>query len=99
MSVKTTYFEADDKRVVASTENIAPALQEAQDQRNRNTHWGVKFNPKETFHRVGIIPPSVIVELKNQGCDILRGTAEDERRLSELLNGDFAYLKSVDARL
>ena len=99
MSVKTQYFETDDKLVVASTENIAPALQEAQDQRNRNDHWGVKFNPKQTFHRVAVIPPSLIVEFKNRGCDLLRGNADDERKLSELLNGDFAYLKSVDARL
>lgn len=99
MSVRTRYFRSDDQLVVASTENVAPALQEAQDQRNQNTHRGVKFNPKQTFHRVAVIPPSLLVEFKNRGCDLLRGAPEDERKLSELLNGDFAYLKSVDARL
>ncbi|MHB1798550.1 MAG: hypothetical protein ACYCUI_09640 [Vulcanimicrobiaceae bacterium] len=96
--MKTQFLETDTHLVVASTENIAPALQEAQDQRNRTPSWR-KFDPKQTFHRVAVIPPSLIVEFKNRGCDLLRGAPEDERKMTELLNGDFAYLKSVDARL
>lgn len=99
MSVKTDLITDGDRLVIASTENIAPALQEAQDQRNRNDHRGVKFNPNQTFHRVAVIPPSLLVEFMNRGCNVLRGSPADEKKLTELLNGEFAYLKSVDARL
>ena len=99
MGVKTDIFADGEKFVIRTAENIGPALQEAQDQRNNSHHSGVKFKPKQTFHRVAVIPPSVLVELMNRGCNLLRGNEEDEKLFAKLLNTDFAYLKTVDARL
>ena len=46
MGVKTDIFADGEKFVIRTAENIGPALQEAQDQRNNSHHSGVKFKPK-----------------------------------------------------
>lgn len=97
--MKTETIVDDGRVIFATTDNIAPALQEAQDQRNNGHYSGRKYKPGQTFHRVAVIPPSVLVELMNRGCNLLRGEPEDEKRFAELFNGEFAYLKTVDARL
>lgn len=99
MPVRTDLIADDDRLIIATTDNIAPALQEAQDQRNNAHYSGRKFKPGQDFHRVALITPSVLVELMNRGCNLLRGSPEDERRFAELMNGEFAYLKTTDARL
>ena len=45
------------------------------------------------------LPQSVVHEMILRGINFFNPDERDEKKIKELLNGEFAYLKTVDAKL
>lgn len=88
----------DDKIVTTFSEDVAPELEQALAERNSRLRCE-RFPRKRTFHRVVYIPPSVIVEMYRRGINFLNPDETDQKKIKELLNGEFSKLKTVDAKL
>ena len=88
----------DDKIVTTYTEDVAPALEQAKAERNATLDCE-RFPKDRTFHRAAIIPASVVVEFYRRGINFLNPDERDQKAIKALLNGEFAHLKTVNARL
>lgn len=75
-----------------------PTLEQAKAERNSKLKCE-QFDKKREFHRVAYIPQSVILEMYRRGINFLNPDEKDQKAIKALLNGEFAYLKTVDAKL
>ena len=88
----------DDRVVRTYTEDVAPALEQAKAERNATLDCE-RFPKDRTFHRAAIIPASVVVGFYRRGINFLNPDERDQKTIKALLNGEFAHLKTVNARL
>ena len=84
-----------DNMVIAHEGNIGRTLELAQAYRNAEPKTG-RF--KGDLKMTALIPPVLVVELLNRGINVLRMDKRDQIELRKLLNGEFAYLKTTNAR-
>ncbi len=84
-----------DKMVIAHEGNIGRTLEAAHAYRAAEPKTG-RF--RGDLKMTALIPPVLVVELLNRGINVLRMDERDQIELRKLLNGEFAYLKTTNAR-
>lgn len=88
----------EDKIVRTYTEDVGAVLEQAKAERNADLDCE-RFPKGRTFHREAYIPASVVVEFYRRGINFLNPDERDQKAIKALLNGEFAHLKTVNARL
>jgi hypothetical protein len=91
------YFEYDeltDKITVRVEEDVSPYLEFAKAVRQQDSVS--KNGIKESWWQYAIIPPTVQMELRNKGIDILN--PEHAKRTFQEVNANYPYLKLTDQR-
>lgn len=48
---------------------------------------------------MALIPPSVVTEFMRRGINFFHPDEKDQKMITHLLNTEFAYLKTVNAKL
>lgn len=92
------YRFEDDNLVIKREAPIDDHLTACRELRAEGPEIG-KFRGDHVMRRMASIPAIVAMEWLKEGINIFDPTPETMRRVKEKLNGDYKYLKTVDARL
>lgn len=92
------YRFEDNNLVIKREAEIGSHLDACHELRQEGPEHG-KFRGDHIMHRVASIPAIVAMEWLKEGINLFDPTPETMRRVHEKLNGDYKYLKTVNARL